>query len=159
MTVGYDIENLVSARAPRLTPGAVTTDRYGRKIPKHAVGTEIFLIPLRQTTCWKRSPPSMTGLQTRLCWSADSASAPTACFVKMRSARQYEAEQMDLFTDYVAREKQQAEHEAEHARERKIRNHAGDQKKFGKNAILKGMNLEDGQPARERNQTIGGHQA
>ena len=74
--------------------------------------------------------------------------------------KQDETEQLDLFTDYAAREKQQAEHEAEHARERKIqKTMLGIKKKFGKNAILKGMNLEDGATARERNQTIGGHQA
>ena len=32
-------------------------------------------------------------------------------------------------------------------------------KKFGKNAILKGMNLLDGATAKERNQQIGGHKA
>ena len=31
--------------------------------------------------------------------------------------------------------------------------------KFGKNAILRGMNLEDGATARDRNQQIGGHRA
>lgn len=51
-------------------------------------------------------------------------------------------------------------YEAEHARERKIqKTMLRIKKKFGKNAILKGMNLEDGATARERNQTIGGHQA
>ena len=74
--------------------------------------------------------------------------------------KQDETEQLDLFTDYVAREEQQAEYEAEHARERKIqKTMLRIKKKFGKNAILKGMNLEDGATARERNQTIGGHQA
>ena len=50
--------------------------------------------------------------------------------------------------------------EAAHAKERKIQEAMlGIKKKYGKNAILKGMNLEDGATARERNQTIGGHQA
>ena len=34
----------------------------------------------------------------------------------------------------------------------------GIKKKYGKNAILKGMNLEEGATAQERNRTIGGHQ-
>ena len=42
LTVGYDIENLVSAQGTAAYTGAVTMDRYGRKIPKHAVGTENF---------------------------------------------------------------------------------------------------------------------
>ena len=32
-------------------------------------------------------------------------------------------------------------------------------KKFGKNAVLKGMNLEEGATARNRNRQIGGHKA
>ena len=58
---------------------------------------------------------------------------------------------MDLFTDYAAKEKQKAENAAEHTRERKIQETIlGIKKKFGKNAILKGLNLEDGpQPERE----------
>ena len=74
--------------------------------------------------------------------------------------RQDEAEQLDLFTDYATQERERAEREAEHARERKLQETMlGIKKKFGKNAILKGLNLEDGATARERNQTIGGHQA
>ena len=69
-----------------------------------------------------------------------------------------EAEQLDLFTDYAAKEQQEQADEAAHARERKIQEAMlGIKKKFGKNAILKGMNLEEGATARERNQTIGGH--
>ena len=60
----------------------------------------------------------------------------------------------------ILSEQRQAEYEAEHARERKIqKTMLRIKKKFGKNAILKGMNLEDGATDRERNQTIGGHQA
>jgi hypothetical protein len=71
-----------------------------------------------------------------------------------------EAEQLDLFTDYAAKERQQAEDEADHARERKIQEAMlGIKMKYGKNAILKGMNLEEGATTKERNQTIGGHQA
>ena len=63
-----------------------------------------------------------------------------------------------LFTDYAAKEQQEQADEAAPARERKIQEAMlGIKKKFGKNAILKGMNLEEGATARERNQTIGGH--
>ena len=72
----------------------------------------------------------------------------------------HEAEQLDLFTDYAAREAREQADEAAHARERKLQEAMlGIKKRYGKNAILKGMNLEDGATARERNQTIGGHQA
>ena len=69
-------------------------------------------------------------------------------------------EQIDLFTNYADREKQKAEADSAHARERKIQETMLNiKKKYGKNAILKGMNLEEGATAKERNQTIGGHQA
>lgn len=69
-------------------------------------------------------------------------------------------EQLDLFTDYSAKQQKQAEEEAELAREKKMQETMLTiKKKFGKNAILKGMNLEDGATARERNSQIGGHRA
>lgn len=70
------------------------------------------------------------------------------------------AEQMDLFTDYAALEQRQAEKAAAHIRERKIQEAMLDiKKRYGKNAILKGRNLEEGATARERNAQIGGHKA
>lgn len=69
-------------------------------------------------------------------------------------------EQIDLFTDYSAKEKQKKEADTAHARERKLqKTMLGIKKRFGKNAILKGLNLEDGATARERNNQIGGHKA
>ena len=66
----------------------------------------------------------------------------------------------DRFTDYAVKEQQAQADEAAHVKERKIQEAMlGIKKKYGKNAILKGMNLEEGATARERNETIGGHQA
>ena len=67
-------------------------------------------------------------------------------------------EQLDLFTNYAAQEKRQEEASATLARERKMQEAMlSIKKRFGKNAILKGMNLEEGATARNRNQQIGGH--
>jgi len=68
---------------------------------------------------------------------------------------------LDLFTDYAAKEQREQADEAAHARERKIQEAMlGIKKKFGKNAILKGMKTwRRGATAKERNQTIGGHHA
>ena len=69
-------------------------------------------------------------------------------------------EQLDLFTDYAALEKQQAAEEAELEREKEMQKSILDiKKKFGKNAILKGMNLQEGATTRNRNDQIGGHKA
>ena len=160
LTVGYDIENLVSAQGTAAYTGAVTMDRYGRKIPKHAVGTENS----PYTSSANDLLEAVASLYDRI---ADKALLVRRLSISANRLlredevpRQDEAEQMDLFTDYAAREKERAESAAAHARERKLQETMlGIKKKFGKNAILKGLNLEDGATAKERNQTIGGHRA
>lgn len=160
LTVGYDRENLDDPGRAARYHGPVTTDRYGRNIPKHAIGTENFpytssandLLKAVTTLYDRVVDPNL--LVRRLSISAnkllDEATVPKGG----------EAEQLDLFTDYAAKERQQAEDEADHARERKIQEAMlGIKMKYGKNAILKGMNLEEGATTKERNQTIGGHQA
>ena len=69
-------------------------------------------------------------------------------------------EQLDLFTDYKALEKQREEEKAVREKEKKMQNAMLDiKKKYGKNAILKGMNLQEGATTRDRNKQIGGHKA
>ena len=69
-------------------------------------------------------------------------------------------EQLDLFTDYEALEKQRAEEEAALAREKSLQKAVIKiKKKYGKNAILKGMNLQEGATTLSRNRQIGGHKA
>ena len=75
-------------------------------------------------------------------------------------SRQESFEQMDLFTDYEALQKQRELEEQELERERQLQKAVLDiKKKFGKNALLKGMNLEEGAMTIERNHQIGGHKA
>ena len=160
LTVGYDRENLDDPGRRQNYHGPVATDRYGRSIPKHAVGTENFTYTSSANDLQKAAATlydrivDKNLLIRRLSISAnkllDEAEAPNG----------HEAEQMDLFTDYSVREQQEQAGEAAHARERKLQEAMlGIKKRYGKNAILKGMNLEDGATAKERNQTIGGHQA
>ena len=68
---------------------------------------------------------------------------------------------MNLFVDYAAREAEQKAELERLARERKLQEAslAASRRNFGKNAILKGMNLEEGATARQRNSQIGGHKA
>ena len=68
--------------------------------------------------------------------------------------------QLDLFTDYAAEEEKQKAEDAALERERKIQAATlAIKKKYGKNAILKAMNLEEGATAKDRNAQIGGHKA
>ncbi len=162
LTVGYDIENLTDPDRRKQYKGEVTTDVYGRRIPKHAHGT-IHLE--RQTSSAKLITDAVmelfdrivdrTLLVRRLNLVAGKV-ADESCV----SVVEETYEQLDLFTDYAAlKEKQEAEQIALE-REHKMQQAMLDiKKKFGKNAILKGMNLEEGATAIERNKQIGGHKA
>ena len=161
LAVGYDIENLTDPERSRRYKGPVTIDAYGRRIPKHAHGTHNLG---RYSSSTKELVQATAELYDRIVDKEllvrrisltanrvlDEASVP----------KQPEAEQLDLFTDYAAKAKQQAEEADVLEQERKIQQAMlAVKKKFGKNAILKGMNLEEGATAKDRNRTIGGHKA
>lgn len=161
LTVGYDIENLTDPERRKAYTGPVTTDHYGRKIPKHAHGT----INIGRKT-------SSTMLITKAVMELfDRIVDPALLVRRVNMAASHVVtedsiskdniiEQLDLFTDYSALEKQREEENATLEREKKLQKAALDiKKKFGKNAILKGMNLQDGATAQDRNKQIGGHKA
>lgn len=162
LTVGYDIENLTDPDRRKQYTGEVTIDVYGRRIPKHAHGT-IHLE--RQTSSAKRITEAVMELFDRITdknllvrrLNLVAAKVEDEGHVKNQKE---EYEQLNLFTDYLMeKEKQEAEQKALE-RERKMQQAMLDiKKKFGKNAILKGMNLEEGATTMERNQQIGGHKA
>ena len=156
LTVGYDIENLKGTAYT----GEITTDHYGRKIPKHAHGT----VNLDgYTSSGEELLKAATSLYDRIVDKTLLARRLTLCanhLLDESSVPEDLPEQIDLFTDYSAKEKQKKEADAAHARERKLQETMlGIKKRFGKNAILKGLNLEDGATAKERNTQIGGHKA
>ena len=157
LTIGYDTESLINPQIAAAYHGEITTDFYGRSIPKHAHGTE----NLDRKTY---SPHTIAEAAVRL---FDRIINPKllvrrvticACGVTVKSEQtdEYEGEQLDLFIDYAERERKvRAERREENMQLAilKIKH------KFGKNAILKGMNFEDGATMRERNGQIGGHRA
>ena len=68
------------------------------------------------------------------------------------------AEQLDLFADYEAIAKEKQQDAAARQKERKIQEvQLAIKKRFGKNAILRGLNFEEGATAKQRNEQIGGH--
>jgi DNA polymerase V len=76
------------------------------------------------------------------------------------SAQESAPQQLDLFTDYEAIEKQRQEEQARLDKERRMQEaQLRIKKRFGKNAILRGLNFEEGATAKERNEQIGGHKA
>lgn len=162
LTVGYDIENLTDPNRSRNYKGAVTTDHYGRRIPKHAHGTTNLT---RQTSSTGLITNAVMELYDRIVDRNLLVRRITVTANKLvdeASAKKPSDEyrQLNLFTDYEALKQEQEAEEAALERERKMQKAMLDiKKKFGKNAILKGMNLQEGATAKERNAQIGGHKA
>lgn len=157
LTVGYDRENLDDPQRRADYRGEVATDRYGRAIPKHAHGTANLGLHTSSSEILLRA---ISELYDRIVNKSLSIRRLSLCANHLLDeasvANEEKMEQLDLFTDYAANQRDKVSR----ARERKIQETMLDIKhRFGKNAILKGMNLEEGSTAKERNQTIGGHQA
>lgn len=161
LTVGYDIENLTDQNRRKKYHGEVKTDRYGRKIPKHAHGTANLE---GYSSSTKQIMAAMLGLFDRivdknLLIRRLNVTANRVIDEKsMPKPPQYQ--QMDFFTDYAAEQEKQKAQQAELAREKKIQEAMIDiKKRFGKNAVLKGTNLSEGATGKDRNNQIGGHKA
>ena len=154
LTIGYDITNLNSSYK-----GEVTTDMYGRSIPKPSHGTininhytssskliiekmsELFDRIIREDLLVKRINMSANN-------AIDRSSVKENVIV----------EQFDLFTDTSALDEKIKKEKSDEKSENDLQNILLDIKnKYGKNAILKGMNLESGATTKDRNKQIGGH--
>ena len=161
LTVGYDIENLTDPQRREAYTGPVTTDHYGRKIPKHSHGSANLGGYMASTS---RIIREMMALYDRV---ADKDLLVRRLNVtanhiipESRIPREEPEVQLDLFSDQLAEETRRQQEEADMQREkRRQKAILTIQKKYGKNALLKGMNLEEGATARERNGQIGGHKA
>lgn len=161
LTIGYDIDNLTDPKIRNSYHGEVTTDRYGRKIPKHAHGTANLS---RRTSSTRMITDAVMELYDRIINPKLLVRRITVVannLVDEAQAQETERfEQLDLFTDYDALEKEKKAEEECLSRERRLQEAMlSVKKKFGKNAILKGMNLQEGATAIERNSQIGGHKA
>lgn len=161
LTIGYDIENLTNTKIRSTYKGEITEDRYGRNVPKHAHGTTNLD---RQTSSTKLIMDAVMELYDRIVNPNLLIRRVTVVanrLVDESTVREQTAyEQLDLFTDYEAVLKERKEQEEALAKERKLQEAMLKvKKKYGKNAILKGSNLEEGATSIERNNQIGGHRA
>lgn len=160
LTIGYDIENLKDDTR-YFYKGEVVMDHYGRKIPKHAHGSKALgcycssSSLIRQTMCDifdHISDPLLTIRRINV----------TACNVIPRiQAEKIEVnEQLNLFVDYEKADINKAQRNQQMIKEQSVQETLLQiQHKYGKNAILKGMNLEEGATTKQRNEQIGGHKA
>ena len=162
LTIGYDRENLSDPERVRHYSGPVVMDHYGRKIPKHAHGTA-NLPRLNSSTAMITE--AVMALFDRIV--DPQLLVRRINIVAARVLPEYAAAaedsgmvQLDLFADTEAEEQRKREEDARLERERnRQRAVIRIKKKYGKNAIVKGMNLEEGATAMDRNRQIGGHKA
>ena len=161
LTIGYDVENLTDPRIRAKYKGEITTDRYGRQIPKHAHGTANLASYSSSTKEITRATEELFDkivnknlLVRRVTISANRV-------IDEKDVPQKDVyEQMDLFTDYNALEEKNEQARIEREKERKIQEAMiAIKNQKGKNAIVKGMNLESGATTMDRNRQIGGHKA
>lgn len=162
LTIGFDVENLTDPARRQLYTGPVVKDHYGRVIPKHAHGTE-------RLETYTSSTKKIINVATTLFDKIVDANllirrinivAGHVLPEDEAPNRSDDCEQLDMFTDYAAVQAQRQKEEDELNRERKVQEALLTiKKRFGKNAILKGMNLQEGATAKDRNEQIGGHKA
>lgn len=161
LTVGYDIENLSNSNNAKNYKGEITVDRYGRKVPKHAHGTVNLS---SHTSSTKIIINAMMDLYEKIVNPNLSVRRITITANNLLDENSVvdtdTYEQLNLFTDYVAVQKEQSEKQEALSKERKLQEAMIEvKKKYGKNAILKGTNLQEGATTIERNKQIGGHKA
>ena len=165
LTVGYDIESLTNPEIRSKYNGPVTTDYYGRQVPKSAHGTANLEF---HSSSGKQICEAVIALYDsivnrdllirRLNLTTNHVITEEA-FMKERDKRG-KAVQLDLFTDYEELARKRQEEEQTMAKERRIQEALLSIKsRYGKNSILRGLNFEEGATAIERNKQIGGHKA
>lgn len=157
LTIGYDSSNLKDAETSRNYKGEVKTDRYGRKAPKHAHGTANLDGPTSSTKLITGAVMELydriinKSLLVRRVYLTANHLVPESSLAKTDLF-----EQLSLFSE-AGEPKHGVEEQAREKQKQQVILKI--QKRFGKNAIMKGMNLQKGAMTIERNKQIGGHKA
>lgn len=162
VTVGYDIENLTNPSIQSTYNGPITTDGYGRRKPKSVHGSAnlgfhnsssklitLAVIKIFDQIVSRNLLIRRMNVTANHVVSEDNAHRETHAPI-----------QLNLFTNGESQRRQEAERRMTLSRERRMQQTLLNiKKKFGKNAILKGIDFEEGATTRERNIQIGGHRA
>ena len=156
LTVGYDRESL-SGENPERFEGEITTDRYGRRVPKSAHGSENLGA---HTASTRRIVEAALALYDRI---VDKSLLVRRMYVvanhvlpEAQAAREAAANQLSLFDTPADTERDRLAAEKEKRIQQAV---LGLRRKYGKNTVLRGMNYEEGATGRDRNGQIGGHRA
>lgn len=159
LDIGYDRESLEGERGRKYT-GPVVMDPYGRKIPKAAHGTGNIA---RYTSSTHTIMNAVLDVYDRVVHKELLIRRVnvTACdLVSETEIPEDKPEQLDMFTDYAALKREKQARQLAEEKERRLQNVTlAIQDRYGKNAMLKGMNLMEGGTTIARNGQIGGHKA
>ena len=157
LTVGYDVENLTNPNISNYYKGEITTDHYGRNIPKHAHGTinidhytSYTKVIIDKVIELYRRIINKDLLVRRINVTANNV------VNEEKAEKSKSFEQIDLFGNYQVKEKQLESEKTEKQLQKAMINIKS---KYGKNAIIKGMNLQEAGTTIERNAQVGGHKA
>lgn len=156
LDVGYDTENLADPEKRRAYVGEVHYDHYGRAVPRSAHGS---LNLEARTSSAKKIVAAAAELFDRITnrgFTIRKITIAAEHIVSEEILDNSEPEQLDLFTDYDRQEREERTLTRELELQRAV---VKVKRKYGKNALLKGMNFEDGGKTIERNGQVGGHRA
>ena len=161
LTVGYDAECLTRPEIREKYHGEITTNHYGKPVPKHAHGTFNFDKPTSSSRLIMNGASEVFDRCVNPDLLVRRLNLTVNHVVSQDAATENQTpQQLDLFTDYEALEKQQAKERAAMEKERRMQEaQLKIKQRFGKNAILRGLNFKEGATARSRNEQIGGHKA
>ena len=154
LTIGYDVENITNRNIDY--NGEVTTDRYGRKVPKHAHGTINLDHATASTKIIMEAVMELYEKIINKDLLARRINITANNVIRAIEGVNNSFEQIDLFTDYQKRELEQQKEKRERSLQKAMINIKG---RYGKNAIIKGMNLQEAGTTIERNSQVGGHRA
>ena len=164
LTVGYDAESLTRPEIRTKYRGEISINHYGKPVPKHAHGTFNFKKPTSSSRLIMNGAAELfdryvnPDLLIRRMNLTTNHVKDEAIVNSKQSTVNYE--QLDLFTDYEALNKQKQKEKARLEKERRMQEaQLKIKQRFGKNAILRGLNFEEGATAKDRNKQIGGHRA
>lgn len=161
LTIGYDTESLINPEIRKFYNGEVTIDRYGRSIPKHAHGTINLDHKTSSTKIIMEAVMELFEriINDKLLVRRINITANNVTNISDEQNKNIQLyEQIDLFSNYKEIDEKRKQDKKREEDERQIQKAMLDiKKKYGKNAILKGMNFEEGGTTIERNGQIGGH--
>ena len=161
LTIGYDAECLIRPEIREKYHGEITTNHYGKPVPKHAHGTFNFKKPTSSSRLIMNGAAELFDRYVNPDLLIRRLNLTTNHMVSEASLEgEKRPQQLDLFTDYEELDRQRKEEKTKLAKERRMQEaQLKIKQRFGKNAILRGLNFDEGATAKDRNKQIGGHKA